>query len=209
MKDFKVLLDNFYVSRETQERLQHFYFLFLKWSATINLVSSSDRKDLWVRHIQDSLQVFYLHPIPSVWLDLGSGGGFPGIMVAIQLAELKDGWVNLIESNHKKASFLRIALQETGARGTVYPLLIQKAPEFIQKCDVISARALTSFECLLEYSFPWLKENNNCKAFFYKGCSYKNEVNKACNHWTFSLIEHKSAIECSSVILEVTNLKRK
>ncbi len=98
------------VSRETQDRLEHFVELFKKWNATTNLVAPSTLKDVWSRHVADSAKIFHLAPKPLVWADLGSGGGFPGIITAIFLAELKDGWVHLVESNHKKAAFLRIAL---------------------------------------------------------------------------------------------------
>ena len=98
------------VSRETQERLEHFASLFRKWSARINLVSPSTMDELWDRHIADSAQIFQLSPEPYRWADLGSGGGFPGVITAIFLKEIDGGWVHLLESNHKKASFLRVAL---------------------------------------------------------------------------------------------------
>src|SRR5882724_10177370 len=105
------------VSRETQGRLEHFAALFLKWSRSINLVAPSTVKDLWDRHIADSAQIFQLCPEPIHWVDLGSGGGFPGIVTAILLAEVGDGRVDLIESNQKKAAFLRVCLMECEARG--------------------------------------------------------------------------------------------
>ncbi len=109
------------VSRETQERLEHFVELFKKWNATTNLVAPSTLKDLWSRHVADSAQIFQLAPKPQTWVDLGSGGGFPGVITAIFLAEHQDGWVHLVESNHKKAAFLRVALSETGLAGQFTP----------------------------------------------------------------------------------------
>src|SRR6478672_8219503 len=100
------------VSRETQERLELFAALFKKWAKSINLVAPSTLEDLWSRHIADSAQIFQLYPTPVTWADLGSGGGFPGIVTAIFLAELGGGHVNLIESNHQKAAFLRACLRE-------------------------------------------------------------------------------------------------
>ncbi|KJZ82152.1 16S rRNA (guanine(527)-N(7))-methyltransferase RsmG [Candidatus Liberibacter solanacearum] len=201
-------LKTYNVSRETLEKLEYFYFLFLKWSKVINLVSPSTAEDFWKRHIEDSLRVFQLHPYSSVWVDLGSGGGFPGIVTSIQLAEIKGGWVNLIESNNKKAGFLRYVLKQTEARGKVFSCRIQEASKLIEKCDIISARALANLDILLEYSFPWFSKNNNIKAFFYKGCNYQLEINKAQSRWDFSFIKHNSLIENESVILEISRLKR-
>ncbi len=91
------------VSRETQERLEHFVALFSKWSKSINLVAPSTLEDAWRRHVADSAQIYQLHPGAKRWVDMGSGGGFPGVITAILLAEIGDGWVSLIESNKKKA----------------------------------------------------------------------------------------------------------
>ena len=137
------------VSRETQERLQRFAELFMKWSAKINLVAPSTIDTLWTRHIADSLQLRNIVPETKHWIDLGSGGGFPGIVTAIVLAEPGQGWVDLVESNHKKASFLRMALLETGGRGSVHPLRIEEAATKLLKADVISARALAELDLLL------------------------------------------------------------
>ncbi|RYE55942.1 MAG: 16S rRNA (guanine(527)-N(7))-methyltransferase RsmG, partial [Rhizobiaceae bacterium] len=81
------------VSRETAERLEHFAALFSKWAKTINLVAPSTLDDMWNRHIADSAQIFQMAPRPMIWADLGSGGGFPGIITGIFLAELGSGWV--------------------------------------------------------------------------------------------------------------------
>ncbi|MEZ2130002.1 MULTISPECIES: 16S rRNA (guanine(527)-N(7))-methyltransferase RsmG [unclassified Sinorhizobium] len=202
-------LNGLRVSRETQERLSIFADLFQKWSKSINLVASSTRHDLWNRHIADSSQIFQLFPAPARWIDLGSGGGFPGVITAIFLAELGDGWVHLVESNHKKAAFLRIALAETGARGSVHPIRIEQAPDQLTVCDAISARALADLDLLLEYVQPWMRKNKNVKAFFHKGRDYATEIEKAHGRWQFDLLIHNSAVERESVVLEVTNIRRK
>src|SRR4051812_17024284 len=92
-------LNGLRVSRETQERLQHFADLFTKWAKAINLVAPSTVGDMWSRHISDSAQIFQISPRPQNWVDLGSGGGFPGIITAIFLAEQQGGWVHMVESN--------------------------------------------------------------------------------------------------------------
>lgn len=201
-------LNGLRVSRETQERLQHFATLFQKWAKTINLVAPSTLDDLWHRHIADSSQIFQIHPQPTTWVDLGSGGGFPGVITAIYLAELRGGWVHLVESNHKKAAFLRTALRETDARGSVHPIRIEDAAVEIRDCGAISARALADLDGLIGYSAPWMLGNDNCRGFFHKGRDYLREIDKARGRWEFDLLEHKSAVEQESVILEISNLRR-
>jgi 16S rRNA (guanine527-N7)-methyltransferase len=196
------------VSRETRERLDAFADLFLKWSKTINLVAPSTREDLWRRHIADSAQVFNLAPQPGVWVDLGSGGGFPGIITAIMLAEAETGWVHLIESNQKKAAFLRVALASTGARGSVHAVRIEDAPTIVERCDFISARALADLNQLLLYAAPWMIGSQST-AFFHKGRDYGSELDKAHGEWDFDLIQHRSSIQQDSVVLEISKLQRR
>lgn len=194
------------VSRETHERLTHYVELFKKWNKTTNLAAPSTISEIWSRHIADSAQIFQLNPKPQIWVDLGSGGGLPGVVTAIFLAELGDGWVHLVESNNKKAAFLRVALAETGARGSVHPVRIEKAPEIIAECDVISARALADLDLLLEYMQPWAKKSEKVKAFFNKGRDYQSEIAKARGRWQFDLVKHSSVVEADSVVLEISRL---
>ena len=203
-----MLLNGKSVSRETQERLEHFSALFQKWAKAINLVAPSTLEELWQRHIADSAQIFQLSPLPYKWLDLGSGGGFPGIITAIFLAEAHDGWVHLVESNQKKAAFLRVALSETGARGSVHPLRIESASTALPDCERISARALAELDPLLSYTSAWMI-GKETRAFFHKGRDYAAEVEKARGRWVFDLIKHQSAVEPDSVILEISNLRHK
>ncbi|SIR28188.1 16S rRNA (guanine527-N7)-methyltransferase [Rhizobium sp. RU35A] len=197
------------VSRETIERLERFEALFHKWAKAINLVAPSTKADFWQRHIADSAQIFQLHPHASTWVDLGSGGGFPGVITAIFLAELGDGWVHMVESNQKKASFLRTALLETGGRGSVHPVRIEDAPRLIETCDVLSARALAELPLLLDYTSPWMLGRDGVKAFLHKGRDYAAEVEKAHGRWQFDLVQHASAVERDSVILEISRLQPK
>ncbi|MBB4170368.1 MULTISPECIES: 16S rRNA (guanine(527)-N(7))-methyltransferase RsmG [unclassified Rhizobium] len=196
------------VSRETQGRLEHFVALFQKWARSINLTAPSTLDDAWGRHIADSAQIFQIQSAPLTWIDLGSGGGFPGIVTAIMLAELDGGWVHLVESNHKKAAFLRTALRETGGRGTVHAVRIEDAPSIVGDCDFVSARALADLGKLLGYIEPWSKRNVTLRAYLHKGRDYRRELDKAHGSWRFDLLEHKSAVEQDSVILEIFNLQR-
>lgn len=202
-------LNGLRVSRETSERLEHFSSLFQKWAKSINLVAPSTLADLWQRHIADSAQIFQLFPGPKRWVDLGSGGGFPGIITAIFLAELGDGWVHLVESNNKKAAFLRVALNETGGRGSVHPIRIEDAVNVIPQCDAVSARALADLSQLFDYCAPWMTVDNKPRAFFHKGRDYQQEVDKAVSRFQFDLVKHQSVVEPDSVVLEIANLSRK
>ena len=146
---------------------------------------------------------------PARWIDLGSGGGFPGIVTAILLAEKGDGWVDLVESNHKKCGFLRMALIETGGRGSVHPLRIEEAQRKLAPPDVISARALADLQQLLAFSEPWALKNSGMKMVFHKGRDYLSEIEKARGRWAFDLVIHESVVEADSVILEITSLERR
>lgn len=196
------------VSRETFEKLEHFASLFHKWSASINLVAPSTRDDLWRRHIVDSAQIFKIAPGPKHWIDLGSGGGFPGVVTSILLSERGEGWVDLVESNHKKASFLRLALSETGARGAVHTVRIEDAPIKIESADAISARALADLDRLFGYAEPWADRNPELVCVLHKGRDYQSEIEKARGRWGFDLVIHQSAVEADSVVLEIAHLRR-
>ena len=197
------------VSRETIDRLEAFASLFMKWSKAINLVAPSTAGDLWRRHIADSAQIFALRSTPTTWVDLGSGGGFPGIVTAVCLAELGDGWVHLIESNQKKASFLRNAILQTGARASVHPVRIETAGQEVPTCDAISARALAELGDLCRFAAPWCNASEETRLYLHKGRDYAREIELARSSWEFDLVKHDSQIEQGSVILEISNLAPK
>lgn len=209
MESLVLQLDGLRVSRETNDKLARFADLFRRWAKVINLVAPSTAGDLWRRHIADSAQLFALYPNPVTWVDLGSGGGFPGIITGILLSELGDGWVHLVESNNKKASFLRNAILETGARASVHAVRIEEAPKIVPRCDAISARALADLSTLCEFSKPWVGTKPEVRLFLHKGRDYAREVNDAHRSWSFDLVEHPSQIERESVILEISNLTPK
>lgn len=196
------------VSRETQQKLNDFVDLFRKWARTINLVAPSTLDEIWDRHVRDSLQLQTILGGPKRWIDLGSGGGFPGIITAIALTEYGDGWVDLVESNKKKCSFLRMALAETQARGAVHPVRIESAHESLKAPDAISARALAELDILFEYCEPWAVSNEKLRLILHKGRDYRAEIDKARGRWQFDLIVHQSIVETDSVILEISSLKR-
>ncbi|TDH37809.1 16S rRNA (guanine(527)-N(7))-methyltransferase RsmG [Pseudohoeflea suaedae] len=200
--------DSRFVSRETRDRLKTYESLVRKWQKSINLVAPSTLDELWSRHIEDSLQLFALTPEPKVWADLGSGAGFPGLVTAICLAEAGEGWVHLIESNNKKAAFLRTAITETGARASVHPARIEAAIPTIDQPQAISARALSSLDELLAFVEPVAKRNPTLECWFHKGFGYRDEVAIARGNWQFDLVEHPSRVLDGSVILQVRQLEK-
>lgn len=202
------LLRDLDVSRETEERLTIFVSLFQKWAKAINLVAPSTLSEVWNRHIVDSAQIYALQPGARIWTDLGSGGGFPGIVTGILLAGIGDGWVHLVESNNKKAAFLRTAILETGARASVHAIRIEQAPAVIERCDAISARALADLDLLFEFGLPWAERNPDLTFFLHKGRDYQREVDKALGRWRFDLVKHASVVEPDSVVLEIAKLSR-
>ena len=139
------------------KRLQIYADLLIRWQNTINLVAPSTIHDLWSRHIADSLQVQAAVPAARRWIDLGSGGGFPGLVTAILLADVAGARVALVESDKRKAAFLRTVSRETGAPATVHALRIEAfAPHYDQPVDAVSARALASLPQLLAFAEKFL-----------------------------------------------------
>lgn len=209
MKTFSRELSGLNVSRETVDRLNAFVALFQKWAKTINLVAPSTLAEVWSRHIVDSAQIYSLFPGPRIWADLGSGGGFPGIVTGILLAGDGGGWVHLVESNNKKAAFLRTAILETGARASVHAIRIEEAPVAVPHCDAISARALADLDLLMDFGLPWAQRNPDLRFFLHKGRDYQREIDKALGRWDFNLVKHASVVEPDSVVLELSKVSRK
>ncbi|MCV9906133.1 16S rRNA (guanine(527)-N(7))-methyltransferase RsmG [Brucella sp. HL-2] len=194
------------VSRETTDRLIAFEELFRKWSSAINLASPSTLADLWNRHILDSAQIFPLAPEATRWLDLGSGGGFPGIVTACFLEDIPGASIDLVESAGKKAAFLRTAAGHVGVPARVHAARIEAMWDKIETPQVITARALASLNVLFELAGPWLCSGS--KALFQKGRDYQREIDESRVGWSFDLVQHESAIDNNSVILEISNLRR-
>lgn len=201
--------DSGFVSRETWNRLRIYADLVRKWQPAINLISPKTVDSLWERHILDSLQLFRLQPLSLNWLDMGSGAGFPGLVTAICLAEQERGWVNLVESNNKKAAFLRQAIAKTAARASVHPFRIDAVRGETGKIDAISARALAALPDLLAHCWPYLQDNPATVLWLHKGLDYPGEVLSARDLWRFDLIEHQSLVQDGSAILQISNLAKR
>lgn len=194
------------VSRETLERLQVYVDLVLKWQPAQNLIAPSTIADIWTRHVADSLQTLWSYPEARIWVDIGSGAGFPGVVTAILLAEEAGGHVHMIESNQRKAAFLRTALRETGSRGTVHAGRIESVAKEWQAgpVDAVSARALASLDLLFGLSEPFT--TRGARAVFHKGQDFQREVNEATARWDFDMIEKISLVDPVSRMLLFSNI---
>lgn len=200
------------VSRETEARLDRYVDLLLHWQAKTNLIAPSTLPTVWTRHIADSLQLLKLiddkaTSQPKVWIDLGSGGGFPGVVIAAALADRPDITVHLVERTAKKAAFLREALRVTGARGHVHPLDISAFVEgFTEVPDYISARALASLDLLFGFMAPIMADQT--RALLMKGQDADSELTEAARYWKFDVKAHPSLTGAGGKILEIQRLRR-
>lgn len=194
------------VSRETIDRLRAFENIVLKWTPKINLVSRQDQKVVWDRHILDSIQIFDAAPDRfRHWLDIGSGGGFPGIVIAIlSKASNPSGAVTLIESDARKAAFLQAALRETEARAMVINDRIENVKA--QNADVVSARALADLTSLLDISTRHMAADATC--LFPKGAKWRKELACAKSKWKFDHTVVTSNLDPSAAILCIREVSR-
>lgn len=194
------------VSRETFDALKAFESLVLRWNAAINLVSKGATRDLWNRHIADSAQLFTLCPREAdSWADLGSGGGFPGIVVAILAKELKPGLqVTLVESDLRKATFLRQAAQALALDVSVVSQRIESLSPLYS--DVLSARALAPLSNLLGFAELHLKSSG--VAIFPKGLRHQEELAQAQGVWDFDVDTRPSLSDGDAALLVIRNIHR-
>ncbi|MGB5801640.1 MAG: 16S rRNA (guanine(527)-N(7))-methyltransferase RsmG [Mesorhizobium sp.] len=193
------------VSRETFARLEAFERLFQKWNASINLVAPSTVGDAWERHILDSAQLFRLSPSAIRWVDIGSGGGFPGLILAILLREREGAEIHLIESNRKKASFLQTVTGQFDLPAKVHAKRVEDCYSLVDDPEVATVRAVAPLPALLTLVAPWL--GKKAVGLFHKGRDYQNEVAESALCWSFDLVEHRSSIDPQSVVLEIRTLQ--
>jgi len=190
------------VSRETLDRLDRFVATLLTWQQRINLIAPATVPEIWTRHVADSLQLVPLAPAARRWLDLGSGGGFPGLVIACALAEAPAARVHLIESNGKKAAFLRAAVQVTGAPAIVHQARIeQMGTKLAESIEVVTARALAPLSDLLSLSEPWLK--SGAQALLPKGQDVGAELTEASKYWNIKAVLVPSKTDANARIVKV------
>jgi 16S rRNA (guanine527-N7)-methyltransferase len=196
------------VSRETEARLDRYIALLLEWQAKTNLVAPSTLPTLWTRHISDSLQLLDLAPTAKSWVDLGSGGGFPGVVLACALAETPGAHIHLIERNAKKAAFLREALRVASAPGTVHLADIGDSVDRITgSVDCVTARALAPLHQLI--GFAERKVRRGAKALFLKGQDVEAELTEATKYWNIKPRLHSSRTGGHGWIVELDRIERR
>ena len=193
----------FSVSHETVEKLKHYERLLLQWQKAVNLVAPATLPQIWQRHFADSAQLRALAPDAKSWVDLGSGGGFPGLAIAIMIANQKECCVHLIESNSRKCAFLSEVARRTGAPARVHNMRIADAASThaAPAADVVTARALAPLDALLELALPFF--GNASAGLFLKGREAGVEIADAGKRWTFDLNVHPSISDAQGQILEI------
>lgn len=211
-----ILRDELNVSDDCLEKLKIFVALLVKWQKIKNLVSRETIDSIWLRHICDSARLSLIVQEPARWLDLGSGAGLPGLVTAIlqsgSFGEEMSSCVYLVESNTRKASFLRSVIREIGLDAKVYNERIEVA---VQREEIsathISARALASLDSLLALSKHQTDRGARC--YFHKGRDIDAEIEEAANNWDFNLVKHSvwasKQAPSDGIILEVSGIKRK
>jgi 16S rRNA (guanine527-N7)-methyltransferase len=185
------------VSRETLEKLQAYHRLLLKWQESINLISKTTIEDAWSRHFLDSVQLMkYIPEGVETVADLGSGAGFPGLVLAMLRPDLK---VFLIESDGKKCEFLKTVSRETDTKVTVLQERIEKTYKKL-RVDLVTARALANLPKLIGH----MEGYKAPKALFHKGQAYEEEIAMAKREYNFEYEVYPSAVAEDSVLLYVT-----
>jgi 16S rRNA (guanine527-N7)-methyltransferase len=196
------------VSRETTQRLDQLVELLLARQRITNLISSSTIPQLWTRHIADSLQLIELAPQARLWIDVGTGGGFPGLVVACVLADQPGAAVHLIESTMKKAAFLRDAVEAIGVPAMVHCTRAEDfAKSFEGRADVVSARAIAPLKSLLALCFPLLRKNG-VTGLFPKGQNAELELGEAANSWKMKVELVPSRTDPAGRIVIIRDLER-
>jgi 16S rRNA (guanine527-N7)-methyltransferase len=196
------------VSRETIARLDRFVAVLLDYQQRMNLISRSTEPIIWTRHIADSLQLLALAPEARIWVDLGSGAGFPGLVIACALADVPGACVHLVESSTKKAAFLYEAVRVTGAVAEVHA---ERAETFVDhapgRIDVVSARAVAPLTDLLGLAYPLLKKG--AQGLFPKGQDVDPELTEAAKCWNIQSTLATSQTDARARIIVLSHLEPK
>lgn len=196
----------FPVSRETTKRLDRFVALLLEWQAKINLIAPSTIPEIWIRHIADSLQLLDVIPGAKVWVDFGSGGGFPAIPIACALAETPGVQVHLVESNGKKAAFLREAVRVLKLPAKIHQVRAENFGEsWPGTPDVVTARALAPLKTLCDQAFPLISKG--AIGLFPKGQDVDAELTEAAKYWRLGVSTVPSKTSPTGCIVVIRSLR--
>jgi 16S rRNA (guanine527-N7)-methyltransferase len=196
------------VSRETYDRFSLLVSELRRWQAVKNLVGPGTLDAVWNRHIVDSLQLLALEPERKAWLDLGSGAGFPGLVLGIAGQSRPGLHVDLVESNGRKCSFLRQAARLTGASTTIHEARLESViPAFVGKTEVVTARALASLRQLVAWTSPLLETGT--VGLFPKGRDAEAELTEARESWRFDADVIPSRTDPDARIIRVRHLQER
>jgi 16S rRNA (guanine527-N7)-methyltransferase len=199
----------FKVPRETIHRLERYAALLAHWQKSTNLIASSTLARLWPRHFADSAQIRGLAPEARLWLDLGSGAGFPGLVVAILQTGQPGFRMHLVDSNHKKCAFLAEVARETRAPVEIHAMRIEDLADSARRLepDIVSARALAPLPRLFELASPFMGPQTS--GLFLKGRETDAEIEAAKTAWDFTASLHPSLTSAGSQIVEVKALRHR
>ena len=190
------------VSRETGERFSAFVDLIARWRKTTNLIAESTFPFVWSRHIADSAQLMALAPEARRWVDMGSGAGFPGLVIAIQLADVPGAMVHLIESDQRKCAFLREAARATQAPATIHAARVEAIDSAaLGPVDAVTARAFAPLPLTLKLARPWIERG--ATAVFPRGESARDQVAELPEATAYAIELIPSLIDARSAILRV------
>lgn len=210
-EDFRAETD---VSHETLDRLKSYAALLSKWQARINLVGRATLPDMWRRHFLDSAQILPLvrGARPDLfrggsgpnWLDMGSGAGFPGLVIAIMALENNGGHVHLVESNQRKCAFLRQVIRDTDAPATVHCCRVEDMSP--PPVDVVTSRALAPLDKLIEMAAPLIAKDG--EMWYLKGQDVEKELTQATISWNMRDERHPSRSDKTGTILRLRGIER-
>jgi 16S rRNA (guanine527-N7)-methyltransferase len=191
------------VSRETGERFAAYADLLGRWRKTTNLISESTFPFLWTRHIADSAQLLALAPEAKRWLDMGSGAGFPGLVIAIQLADVPGAVIHCVESDQRKCAFLREVVRATGAPAIIHSTRVEAIePSSLGAVDAVTARALAPLPLTLKLARTWIE--HGAIGVFPRGESARDQLAALPEATAYAIEVLPSLVDARSSILRVS-----
>jgi 16S rRNA (guanine527-N7)-methyltransferase len=203
----ELFASQFNVSRETIDRLTIYEVLLRQWQKGTNLVSLKTLDEIWHRHFADSAQLITLAPDSVKWLDLGSGAGFPGLVIAICLANREDAHVHIVESNARKCAFCHEVVRETGCSVEIHCDRIESLwqDDRFSGVEIITSRALSPLNELLALAAPFFTDGTT--GLFLKGRNAASELEEAKTNWAFDVQMYPSITDEQANIVQVSRLQ--
>ncbi len=190
------------VSRETEARFAAFTALLDRWRRKTNLIANSTFASIWTRHIADCAQLPALAPHARRWVDMGSGAGFPGLVIAIQLADAPGAMIHCIESDTRKCAFLREAARATGAAAQIHPVRVEAIdPDGLGPVDAVTARAFAPLPLTLKLARPWMERG--AVAVFPRGESARDQIAALPEARLYAIETMSSVVNPKAAILRI------